>query len=637
MNNIKYKYVRLLTEGYNFTNADEVMSAVKANQIGVKIDQSFKTDQGSIPTKLAFKHFFEKCQSLGIKDTTYGVQILLSKTTRETIGYAVAEDAIYEFLRSYRKPWVKQLPEYKLFMDGKYNKDVWHNLEKAIQNNQTAHGKVAKGGGQIKDVKVAYDDGTWKLLIPSSFEGEKAAAFYFDTKTGKEVPTEWCTRCDKYYYDHYTERGPLFIIRNMKNGNSYQLAFMANKIEFLDQFDEKGDEITHGDLTKIPDNLLKLIKDPRNVQNPRTLLDYKEARKELGKIALPKKGYLSPNENISSGNPNSPDTVLGKPISLGDGVFKREFLNYSDDKPKDLMRIYFERFAEGGETPRYKTEKLSTAELKYAKKHKATVYYHESDPKATYTYTTSATIDGKRELSGEIIQSENFYKKLPVEIQGKVMRKADEDFGYAKHADRQDAKAAANSTEKADNKINEKYEEIVDAVNRKVDFSKSDIFESLLGMGIPRFKDRLGRAKIVPRKFAFQPKREWLRELRSNRHNDTISVEFKEWDDEEDEDVDLNELNKNYGEVKLQGSTMKDVDFLKGNCVYVVFNDWAQIFDKTFNPKEYNLLRSVAKEVMKEFLKIDEFRNKNLERKILDKKDGVKRPELYESVNYFPY
>lgn len=84
MNNIRYKFISLLTEGYNFTTTDEVMSAVKANQVGVKIDQSFKTDQGSIPTKLAFKHFFEKCQNLGIKDPDYRKANMQRKIEQKT-------------------------------------------------------------------------------------------------------------------------------------------------------------------------------------------------------------------------------------------------------------------------------------------------------------------------------------------------------------------------------------------------------------------------------------------------------------------------------------------------------------------------------------------------------------------------
>ena len=43
----------------------------------------------------------------------------------------------------------------------------------------------------------------------------------------------------------------------MKTGKSYQLAFMEYGVEFLDQNDVKGDEVTTGDLNKIPDNLLK--------------------------------------------------------------------------------------------------------------------------------------------------------------------------------------------------------------------------------------------------------------------------------------------------------------------------------------------------------------------------------------------
>ena len=42
---IKYKFASLLTEGYNFTNADEVMSAIKTNQVGVKILRFFKDEK----------------------------------------------------------------------------------------------------------------------------------------------------------------------------------------------------------------------------------------------------------------------------------------------------------------------------------------------------------------------------------------------------------------------------------------------------------------------------------------------------------------------------------------------------------------------------------------------------------------
>ena len=74
---------------------------------------------------------------------------------------------------------------------------------------------------------------------------------------------------------------------------SYQLSFKEYGVEFLDQNNKKGDEVTIGDLNKIPDNLLKLVKHPKN---GRTLLDYKTSRNRL--INAPKKkGYLKA-ENV---------------------------------------------------------------------------------------------------------------------------------------------------------------------------------------------------------------------------------------------------------------------------------------------------------------------------------------------------
>lgn len=139
MGNIIYKYRRLLTEGYNFTNVDEVMSALEANQIGVKIDPSYKQLNGNTKsfTRRSLQKFFNKCESLGIKDTTYGVQLLLSKTNDINLEQAVNNDGLYEFLKSYRKPWVKQLDEYNEFINQKYNSELWHKLEKAIQDEQS--------------------------------------------------------------------------------------------------------------------------------------------------------------------------------------------------------------------------------------------------------------------------------------------------------------------------------------------------------------------------------------------------------------------------------------------------------------------------------------------------------------------
>ena len=136
MDNIKYKYVRLLTEGYNFSNADETISAIKANQVGVKINNSFKIAAQKCPNALKsiLRDFFERCQQLGVKETTYGVQLLLSKTdcysndddddgdedcspNSSLLADVVNTDGFYEILKSYKKPWVKEMTAFQSLME----------------------------------------------------------------------------------------------------------------------------------------------------------------------------------------------------------------------------------------------------------------------------------------------------------------------------------------------------------------------------------------------------------------------------------------------------------------------------------------------------------------------------------------
>ena len=334
MDNIKYKYVRLLTEGYNFSNADETISAIKANQVGVKINNSFKIAAQKCPNALKsiLRYFFERCQQLGVKETTYGVQLLLSKTdcysndddddgdedcspNSSLLADVVNTDGFYEVLKSYKKPWVKEMTAFQSLMErSSWNFtsiDTLHELEKDIQREQRNHGKKSKGSGEIQDVKNLYDDGTWKLMSPTSFDGAKAASFYI--KNGEETPTEWCTRCDEYYYNKYSKRAPLYIIRNMKTGKSYQLAFEWETTDdekddyitvwFLDQNDENGDEVTGGDLSKIPTELLKKIPIPVGKMKGKTMADYK---------ATP---AVDPHEG-ESGYTKKGETTFGKPQEI---------------------------------------------------------------------------------------------------------------------------------------------------------------------------------------------------------------------------------------------------------------------------------------------------------------------------------
>ena len=649
-----FKYRKILNEGYNFTNTDEVMSAIKTNQVGVKIDPSFKTEQGSIPTKLAFKKFFERCNQLGIKDTTYGIQVLLSKTTRNTLSNAISEDGIYEFLKSYRKPWVKQLPEYNEFINGKYNKELWHKLEKAIQEEQVKHGKVSKGSGQLKDVKTLYDDGTWKLLQPTSFEGEKAAAFYI--KDGKEIPTEWCTRVVKDYYERYTAISPLYIIRNMKTGNSYQLAFTSDGVDFLDQNDENGDEITNGDLSKIPDELLKYIKDPRG---GRTLYDFKHRKPE----DIPHiKGKIN-NREVAEHLLDKTEAKYGPVIELKNSVCKKEVTNFSHDISKiDELNSFFN----------WSNSKYLKVPVEYGKKDKATVYFLKNKPNSLLAITTHVDYETKKRDPDGIIMQKNI-DELSQEEKQNLEDVSFEDFGVLKHLEREKGKNI-DKAEKYNSKLpdmsDEDYDKFVDNINSRIDFKKSNLFTKLIAFPFPSFgaysKGGMFSKSLVV-ELHFEPSYELKQKLKLNKRS--AYVLFKHLDKENDENA----------------KALKAVPWNKATSAIVITGPGASDFIQ-LSQKEFEFCKRVAIEIQKEFIKDPDFRDLNMQRKIDqeaqnkkrnkgktfsrkdlenlvgkdmahrlshldDEKPGAKipthvmnsiehaayRPDLYEEINYFDY
>lgn len=407
----------LLIEAYNWKNGEDVINAIKSKQTGVKTNPMYLEADAAILNR-DFCEFFSRCKKLNINDTTYGIQFLISHTNPGTLSRAVKNDAIYEFLKSYRKPWVKEMDIYKDFMKLQYDEELWHDFEKEIQKEQANHGKSSKGSGDLKDVKVLYSDDTWWLGIPTSFNGEKAIAFY-GKKGEKQTPCEWCTRADVEYYNMYTHNGedPLYVIRNWKTGDSYQLAFMEDSVEFLDQYDSKSDEISKGDLSKIPDNLLKLIKH----FGGRTLLDYKNA-------PLADNEKLKKNRKYTS-NPakGTADAEYGKPIELENGVVKQEILNFSDEVgKKNAMSAFFD--IEGG---KYSINKRI---VNYSKRAKATKYYMKGHPDAFIVYT--ATAKGGIDSCG-IIQSKE-YNEQGEDYTSKVEDIADWDFGRTKNLKRQE-------------------------------------------------------------------------------------------------------------------------------------------------------------------------------------------------------
>ena len=97
---MNFKNAIVIAEGYNFTNDEEVYDALEANQIGVKLLPEYKdkTKWGYAWEKLRI--FFKKCSELGIKDTTYGVQLLLSKVPPTNLENIIRTDGFYELLKS---------------------------------------------------------------------------------------------------------------------------------------------------------------------------------------------------------------------------------------------------------------------------------------------------------------------------------------------------------------------------------------------------------------------------------------------------------------------------------------------------------------------------------------------------------
>lgn len=194
------EYCDILNEAYKFEDANSAFDAIQNKKLGVKVNPNFMVSNDNVGKvkgdvlKNRLSSYFTKAHSMGISDLTYGVQFLISHTSSiDELSKAVNNDALYEFLKSYKKPWVKQLSEYNDFINKPYNENLWHTFEKHIQDEQSKHGKVAKGTGDINGVKILYpkDKDGWELKIPLNFQGSKAAAFY--GKEGeKEEPTKWC-------------------------------------------------------------------------------------------------------------------------------------------------------------------------------------------------------------------------------------------------------------------------------------------------------------------------------------------------------------------------------------------------------------------------------------------------------------
>ena len=568
------KYI--ISEAIKLNSVEDVISAIKTNSAGVRVNPKFKqeTQEDYISEKLS--KYFKRCENFNVKDATYGVQLLLQKSEPTRLEDLIRSDGLYIFLNSYKKPWVKELKEYKeLISANSWTPQLLHSFEKIVQSEQSNHGKKSKGSGDLKDVKTAYDDGVWKLLIPSSFEGEKAAAFYTD-KNGKEVPTEWCTRADKSYYDHYTTLGPLYIIRNMKNGKSYQIAFTKSGIDFLDQNDVDGDEVTGGDLTAIPDNLLKLIKDHRG---SRTLYDFKHRKEDKDENKPSKffKGRILSTDAVYA-SPLSPKIKLGPAVSLGNGIYKKEILNYSTDAD---TKTEFEKFFY------FKNNEYTKIPLKFVKRNKATIYYPKDNPKAIYAIYTDTDNNNKTVLFGSLTETSQF-GKLDEKTKNLIHKLGDKDFGIDKHDQREKA-AKDESFVGLNHKLKEALEneknKIIDTINNSNVFLSNKSYKSLVDFGYKGFSSRTGDGGVAPDVIKL-----------TNNKNKIVAVLFR------DSYLKSNNATIIVGNQKPRYHITKN-------------GDRVLVGQSEATKEELTFFKKVCQEIMKQIIKLPEFKALNEFRK----------------------
>ena len=586
----------VLAEAYNFKNGEEVINAIENKQVGVKINPKF-SDPNVLKPLLCrdFNEFFSRCKAKQIQDTTYGIQFLLSHTDPATLSLAVKDDAIYEFLKSYKKPWVKELNTYTVFMNNQYNKIYWHEFEKQVQEESQNHGKKSKGSGNIKDADILYSDNTWWLAVPKSFDGEKAIAFY-GKKGEKQTPTGWCTRCDIGYYNHYTFNGkrPLYVIRNWATGKSYQLAFMDDSVEFLDQDDVKGDEITMGDLQKLPDNLLKLVKDTKG----RTLLDFKNAPTVSDPKKEKDKRYTS-----SPMHDSVSEAKYGSEVDVGCGLVRQKILNFSEAcSQKNPLSKFFN--IENGE---YTTNIKEKTFVRIDKAYKYTV---KDKPDIWFIYTAS----DKSGVDGSLSISSKAFNDMRWEERAKWEKCAEDDFGKTKHFDKliqkRDLESYLHALEsKISSRLNtEEFWKTI--TNNTKDILKSAGWVKVsrtnrVGLWLkPDPKDEETGAWDAPdtlvKRFTFMP----------------MSIQVKKDDD-----------TYSYITFTKNGSP---VTFNKASGAYYDYKN--EEYREKLSPEEFIAAKKVAMAMVKEIMKMSEW--KELHQRYNENRDHKTSP-LYE--NYFNY
>lgn len=139
--------------------------------------------------------------------------------------------------------WLNRLKELSV---KEYNSSDWHSLEKDIL--EIFSKRKAKKGKKVQNTnnlyETLYEDETWGLYVPKSFEGDIELASHMSPDEEGKTKAHWCTAAQDSYFEDYTDDGrlKLYVVKKYENGvatEAWQMSFYDDShIEFMDRMDE---------------------------------------------------------------------------------------------------------------------------------------------------------------------------------------------------------------------------------------------------------------------------------------------------------------------------------------------------------------------------------------------------------------
>lgn len=252
---------KILLEGRTIRSAQDAVKLLDSGKLagrlgGKKFVPSWLTDQPNMfenLVDLTLDNIDDDPSVAG--DEVIQFMILASSTGPELWQNVVVEvpDVLNELSKAFATQWFTKSAKWQerlqeLRNSETFNLEVWHDLEKDIQEEFTK--RRAKKHKTVSNVNLLYDtlyeDPEWKLCVPKSFEGSIELASHMKPfESGKKTytKTRWCTAANKGYYDRYTHDGQnkLYIIQRWVNGeyvDAWQMAFEADSILCMNKHDK---------------------------------------------------------------------------------------------------------------------------------------------------------------------------------------------------------------------------------------------------------------------------------------------------------------------------------------------------------------------------------------------------------------